>query len=88
MCYNITIENKQNKLNEVDIMKEFIEVLKTNPNGAYDHICNNYYKMSKEELKDIAKELLYAVYSNVTKAEHNEILADVATELEDFYTEE
>jgi helix-turn-helix protein len=68
-------------------MKEFIEVLKTNPNGAYDFICNNYYKMDKDELKDIAKELLYAIYSNVTKAEHNEILADVAAELENFYEE-
>jgi 20S proteasome alpha/beta subunit len=69
-------------------MKEFIEVLKNNPNGAYDFICNNYYKMTKEELKDITKELLYAVYDNVSKAEHNEILANVAVELEDFYLED
>ena len=69
-------------------MKKFIEVLKNNPDGAYDYICNNYYKMSKEELKDIAKELLYAVHDNVTKAEHDEILSDVATELEDFYEED
>lgn len=69
-------------------MKEFIDVLKSNPDGAYDYICNNYYKMSKEELKDIAKELLYAVHDNVTKAEHNKILEDVATELEDFYVED
>ena len=65
-------------------MKEFIEVLKNNPDGAYDFICNNYHKMSKEELKDVAKELLYAVYDNVTKAEHNKILNDAAEELEDF----
>jgi 20S proteasome alpha/beta subunit len=69
-------------------MEEFIEVLKNNPNGAYDFICNNYHKMSKDELKDIAKELLYAVYDNVTEKEHNKILDDVATELEDTYTEE
>lgn len=69
-------------------MKEFIEVLKNNPNGAYDFICNNYYKMSKDELKDIAKELLYTVYDNVTEKEHNKILDDVATELENTYTEE
>lgn len=66
-------------------MKEFIEVLRNNPNGAYDFICNNYYKMSKEELKDITKELLYAIYENVTKDEHDTILGDVAVELEDFY---
>lgn len=66
-------------------MKDFIEVLKNNPDSAYDFICNNYYKMSKEELKDITKELLYAIHDNVTKMEHNKILEDAAEELEDFY---
>lgn len=69
-------------------MKNFIEVLKNNPDGAYDYICNHYYEMSKEELKNIVKELLYAVHDNMTKAEHNKILDDVATELEDFYQED
>lgn len=68
-------------------MKEFIEVLKNNPDHAYDFISNNYYKMSKEELKDITKELLFAIYENVTKTEHNDILNDVAKELEDSYLE-
>lgn len=71
----------------MDAMKDFIEVLKNNPDGAYDYICNEYYKMSKEELKDVVKELLYAIYDKTTKAEHNEILTSVAEELEDFYTE-
>ena len=69
-------------------MKEFIGVLKNNPDGAYDFICNNYYNMSKEELKNIAKELLYAVHYNMTKVEHNKILSDVASELEDTYAED
>ena len=69
----------------MDTMKEFIEVLKNNPNGAYDYISNNYFEMSKDELKDIVKELLYAVYDNVTEEEHDKILMDAATELEDFY---
>jgi hypothetical protein len=69
-------------------MTEFIEVLKNNPNEAYDFICNNYYKMSKEELKDITKELLFAIYDNVINtAEHDKILNDVATELEYVYVE-
>ena len=69
-------------------MKEFIAVLRNNPNGAYDFICNNYYKMSKDELKDITKELLYAIYDNVIDTkEHDKILDDVATELEEFYVE-
>ena len=70
-------------------MKEFIDVLKNNPNHAYDFICNNYYKMSKDELKDIAKELLFAIYDNVINtAEHDKIMNDVAMELESFYEEE
>lgn len=69
-------------------MNEFIEVLKNNPNGAYDFICNNYYKMSKEELKDITKELLFAIYDNVINtAEHDKIMNDVAEELENSYVE-
>lgn len=66
----------------MDIMKEFVELLKNNPDGAYDFISNNYHKMSKEELKNVAKELLYAIYDKVDKAEHNKILYDVAIEIE------
>ena len=68
-------------------MTDFIDVLKNNPDAAYDFICNNYYKMSKEELKDIAKELLYAIHDNVDKVEHNQILEDAANELADTYEE-
>ena len=69
-------------------MKDFIETLKNNPNGAYDFICNNYYDMSKEELKDITKELLFAIYDNaISTAEHDKILNDVAEELENSYVE-
>ena len=68
-------------------MQELINVLKNNPDGAYDFICNNYYNMSKEELKDFAKELLYAIHSNTTKIEHNKMLDDVAEELAESYEE-
>lgn len=68
-------------------MKEFIEVLKNSPDGAYDFISNNYYNMSKEELKDIIKELLYAMYDNMSREEHNRIFYDVALELVDVYEE-
>lgn len=66
-------------------MEQFINVLKSNPNYAYDFLCENYYTMTKDELKNIAKELLFAIYENTDKAEHDEILYDVATELEDCY---
>lgn len=69
----------------MDAMKEFINVLKNNPNGAYDFICNHYYEMGKDDLQKIAKELLYAVYSNTDTAKHDKILDDVAEELLDNY---
>lgn len=65
-------------------MKNFIEVLKNNPDHAYGHIANEGYKMSKEELVQIAKELLYTIYNNNTKAMHNLMLEEVADELEDY----
>lgn len=69
-------------------MKSFINVLKNNPNSAYDFISNHYYEMSKEELRDITKELLFAIYDNIINtAEHDKILKDVAEELEDYYVE-
>ena len=71
------------------MMKEFIKVLKENPSHAYDYICNNYHKFSKEELKDITKELLYGIYDNsIAKIEHDTILSSVAEELKDIYDEE
>ena len=72
----------------METMKEFIELLENNPEKAYDFICNNYYKMSKDELKDVARELLYAMYDKMTKEEHSEALADVAEELKSSYTED
>ena len=59
-------------------MKYFIEILKSNPDSAYDYICNNYYKMSKEELKDVTKELLYIMHVKMNKAEHDKALGYVA----------
>lgn len=34
--------------------------------GLYDYIANNYYKMSKEQLKEIILELDYAIYNRVS----------------------
>jgi hypothetical protein len=69
-------------------MKKFIEVLENNPDSAYDYISNNYYKMSKDELRDIAKELLYVIYDKTTKTEQKLMLSNVAEELKSFYTED
>lgn len=65
-----------------NIMKDLIEVLKSNPNHAYDFIANNYYKFSKEELASVTKELLYAVHY-FNEEQEGAILYNVGVELED-----
>ena len=76
-----------------NIMSQFVEILRNNPNKAYDFIANTYWNMSKSELADIIKELLYAIYYEaeyglIVFADHDKILANAADELADMYEEE
>ena len=75
--------------NETMMMK-FVEILRNNPNHAYDFISQNAWNFSKDELRDIIKEFLYAVSYDSVERElvRNEILNDVAEELNDMYSEE
>ena len=68
-------------MDNIDTIIQFAEVLKNNPDNAYDFICNNYHKMSKSELASIVKELLYAIHEN---CEHS-MFDDIAIEIEDLY---
>lgn len=72
----------------IDAMTEFISILEHNPDAAYDFICNNYYRMSKEELKDATKELLFVIHAMMDKNEHDKALSYVAEELRNSYTED
>ena len=65
-------------------MEEFIDVLKNQPDEAYDYISNNYGKFSKDELVSITKELLYSINVNVPR-EQDEILDYAADELCNWY---
>ena len=76
-----------------NIMNQLIEVLRKNPNHAYDFIANNGYMFEKTELIDIIKELLYGIYYEaeyglITTADHNEILMNTADGLADIYEDE
>ena len=68
-----------------EIMVQFVEILKNDPNYAYDFIAQNYWNMDKEELANIVKELLYAIHS-FNKMEEAEILESIGNELEDIYS--
>lgn len=73
-------------------MMEFTEILKNEPQKAYDFICNNYYIFSKDKLADIIKELLYSLHYHVNNSFYddlyNDILTDVQIELDEIYDEE
>lgn len=70
------------------VYKDFIECLKNNPNHAYDYIANNAWAMSKDNLTDICKELIYGILDYETKREAKEILCNVAEELTDLWEED
>lgn len=76
-----------------NIMKQFVEILKNNPDKAYDFIANNAHMFSKYELADIIKELLYGIYSEskygaILEEDHDKILANAADGLAEIYDEE
>ena len=78
---------------EKTIMLQFVEVLQTNPDHAYDFVSSNYWKMSKEELANIVKELLYGIHTAkrngvILESDEEEILDSVAEELYQQYEEE
>lgn len=70
------------------VYKDFIECLKNNPNHVYDYISNNAWCMSKDNLTDICKELIYGIIDYETKREAKEILCNVAEELTDLWMED
>lgn len=71
----------------IRLMAEFTEVLRNDPNHAYDFIGQNWYKMHSEELANIIRELLYGVKDFVYKREYREIMENVAIELDEQYEE-
>lgn len=75
-------------MESIKAMAEFTEVLKYNPSHAYDFICSNYWKLSKAELAEIVKELLYAIHKSCSDSQMEQLLDDVAIELDEQYDEQ
>ena len=74
-------------MESIKTMAQFTEVLQNNPDHAYDFISNNYWKMSKDEIVNVVKELLYSIHTNTTEDLHNKILLDAGIELDEQYDE-
>lgn len=62
-------------------IKEIIEGIKKE--GIFDFIVNNYWKLSKEDLRDVAKELDYAIYSMYPQNEYDKIVNEFCKNLEE-----
>jgi hypothetical protein len=75
-------------MESIRMMAEFTEVLKNDPKHAYDFICINYYKMDKTEIVAIVKELLYGIYNDCDSMQMEQLLDDVAVELDEQYDEQ
>lgn len=75
-------------MGSIRTMAEFMEVLKNSPKLAYDFISINSYKMDKTEIVAIAKELLYGIYNDCDSMQMEQLLGDVAIELDEQYDEQ
>ena len=72
-------------MESIKAMAEFTEILKHNPKHAYDFIASNYYRMNNTERVSIIKELLYGIYNDCDSMTMEQLLYDVAVELDDQY---
>lgn len=75
----------------IHAIMEFTEVLKNEPEKAYDFISCNAYRFTKEGLTDILKELLYSISYHTNTSFYMDlyknILLDVQKELDENYHE-
>lgn len=60
-------------------IKKIIEGIKKE--GIFDFIVNNYGNLTKEDLRDIAKELDYTLQDNFTKIEYDMFITKVCKNL-------
>lgn len=75
-------------MESIKTLAELLEVMKANPRRTYDFISENSYLLSKSELVDVIKELLYSVHSFCSEAKAAEMLCMAADELEYQYKED
>ena len=76
----------------INAIMEFTEILKNEPEKAYDFIVCNSYRFKKEELCNILKELLQSMQYHINNSFYGDlyknILGDAQIELDENYDEE
>lgn len=69
-------------------MSERRELLNAIKEGnLYDYVANNHHKFSVGELARVIMELDYAIYSNFSSAERNNVYEDMYGELKELWQE-
>lgn len=56
--------------------------------NVFDFMSNNWWKIEKEDLKDIAKELDYAIYEMISRLEYDKIQNDTVDNLKNIWEED
>ena len=75
-------------MESIKTIAELLDVMKENPRRTYDFISENSYLLSKSEVIDVVKELLYSIHSFCSESQAAEMLAMAADELEYQYKED
>ncbi len=79
------------KYDNIHAMMDFTEVMKNEPEKAYDFISCNIYRFTKEGLADILKEILYSIAHHTNNGFYGDlykdILSDAQIELDENYEE-
>ena len=69
------------------VMDRFITVCKEEPDEAYDFFLRTWEGMTKEDMKNIVQELMYAVWEKA-RFDERRVLKCLGKELEDKYRDE
>ena len=79
------------KYDSIHAVMDFTEVLKNEPEKAFDFITCNAYRLEKDDLVNILKEVLYSVKYHTEGhfygSLYADILGDVQIELDENYEE-
>lgn len=76
------------KSDSIGCMMEFTEILKNNPSKAAKYIELNSYRMQKEDIANILKEVLHGMEIGCYHPQYEQIMIDIQVELDEQYDED
>lgn len=76
------------KEDSIICMMKFTEILKNEPDKAIDYIETNNYRMHKDDIVNILKEVLYGMKIGCYHPQYEQIMTDIQIELDEKYNED